>query len=317
MPLIKLPFQTARLESQKGPLSADDLLGTTNQSKENKWQELFEEHGIPTSREKNEFVGNCLFYDCPSFIEQKSDKFTANAQTGQWRCFVCGRNGNAPTFISEVHRNFLEQTTENDLLKLKTLRQHAVDIVDLKEMNLAFNTVTKEWILPAYNVEGKLSNLYMWREAFSPEDGKRYRQIFSSTTFAQLPYGLNRIRHGSQRPIFVLEGHWDYIAMMGLLRRLEMSGLNDIVAAPGAGTFPTRYVKMFNGREVYIMYDNDQAGQRGIDSLIKAMAANHVIPTGLRRLVWPSGLSDKFDVSDVIVKLPVGHRKKATHVTKT
>lgn len=311
LPSVKLPFQFARPTAEQGHLSAADLLGDgTSEEKKNKYQLLLEWHGVPTAREKDEFIGDCPFYDCPSFIDSKPDKFTMHVQTQQWRCFVCGRSGNAPTFIKEIHRNSLEQTTEHHLQELRRLRHHAIDLIELQEMQAAFNPITQEWTLPSWNREGKISNLYIWKMAFDPNTGQSHMQMLASPSFAQSFYGLHRIRHGTNRPIYVLEGHWDYLAMMGILRRLELTGQKDIIAVPGAGTHPERSLDIFNGREVLIWMDNDDAGRRGTDSFIKALGKNKIMPTLIKRIEWPEGLPAKFDVSDCVVRLPLGLRKR-------
>ena len=307
---VKLAFQNQRPPEDRDRLSASDLIGGTSEKVQNKYQQLLEWHGIPTAEAGDEFVGNCPFHDCPSFIEQKPDKFTAFKQTCQWRCFVCGRSGNAPTFIQQIHQNFLEQTTETQLHSLRSLRHGTIDLQELQEMQLAYNTLTKEWILPSWNVEGKITNLYIWREAFDPETGRKYKQILSSPSFHQLPYGLHRIRHGSNRPIIVLEGHWDYLSMMSLLRRLDLTATRDIVASPGP--FPQKYVSLFNGRDVILLGDNDPAGTAMMAGTISAMAKANVMPLSVRQIVWPKGLPNKYDVSDVIAKLPAPLRKKGT-----
>ena len=290
-------------------LTAADLIGH-NGAAESKYQMLLEWHGVHTNIVNKEFIGDCPFYDCPSVLEGKPDKFTMNRQTAEWQCFMCGRKGNAYGFIREVHRNSLEQTTPHHLQELRELRKNAIDLLDLVEMQLAFNPSTKEWTAPAWNVEGKIVNLYLWRESYVPSSGKAYRQFLSSPSMSHVPYGIHRIRTGTNRPIWVCEGQWDYLALASLFRRLDLTNKFDILAAPGAGTFPRKYLSVFNGREVIICYDNDPAGQAGTDSLIGNMASNGIMPTGVKRLEWPVGLDQGFDISDVITKLPQGLWKK-------
>lgn len=315
VPSLKQAFQHSRPPEQQGRLTADQLLGNTNDSKKNKFQLLLEYNGIPTSEEGDEFIGDCPFFDCPSFIESKPNKFTCNKQTCQWRCFVCGRAGNAPLFIREIHRNFLEQTTESMLHDLRKMRNFAVDLIELKELQTAFNSLTKEWALPAWNAEGKLTNLYTWRTCFDGSTGRSYRQLFSAPSFHQIPYGLHRIRHGSNRTLLVLEGHWDYIAMMGLLRRLDKTAEYDIIAAPGP--LPRNYLDLFNGRHACLMCDNDVAGTAMMDSICSGISKNNIMPLSLKRLTWPTGLPNKYDVSDVITSLPQPLRKKKSETVRS
>lgn len=309
IPAIKLPFATNQSPENQGSLSKSQLLGTQGSASESKWEGLLKRHGIEPEISGHELIGDCPFHDCPSFGEGKQ-KFTMNRQTAEWRCFVCGKTGNQPTFIREIHRNSLEQTTEDQLKSLCKLRKHAVDIEELIEMQLALNPLTNEWSLPAWNVEGKIVNLYSYREQFDPISGKKFMQIQASPSFSHIPYGIHKLRSAPQRILWVMEGHWDYLAILGLMRRLKLSNDHDVIAAPGAGTFPSRFLSAFNGRNLIFAYDNDPAGEAGRDSILSAMTKSSIMPLSMKYVKWPSTLPEKFDVSDVITKLPQSLRKK-------
>jgi Toprim-like len=178
-------------------------------------------------------------------------------------------------------------------------------------MQLAFNTSTGEWMLPAWSRGGHaegIVNLYVWRTSFDAETRKPRRQIYSGPTFKQHAYGIHRLRDGG-RPIVVLEGHWDYLAFCSLLSATKMLPKYDCIGKPGSA-FPKSSLSIFNGREVILMFDNDPAGEAGVESICKSMTANGVIPSSLRILKWPEGLDRGFDVSDVITKLPTKFIKK-------
>ena len=310
MPNMKLPYQNGQVPALQGGLALNDLIGASDE-KVNSYRKALDFHGIQAQliREgsHDELVGDCPFYDCPSFVENKPDKFRMRPDTGQWRCFVCGRDGNVHSFVREVHRNSLEQTTERQLLDLVALRKGAVGVEELKEMKIAFNPNTKEWSIPAYSLEGKLSNLYIWRQSYS-ESGKPFLQLLATPGLKQLPYGLNRLRSGTDRPILLLEGHFDYLAMMTLLRLCGNSNEYDLLASPGA--FPKGFAKLFNGRKLMMLGDNDAAGNSMMNGVIAMMKEQAVIPTLVKRIVWPKTLPQKFDVSDVITSLPNDLRRK-------
>lgn len=310
MPLAHLPFANNRPPEERVGLTKEQLLGH-NEEKTNKYLMLMEWHGITDiTVSGGEFIGNCPFFDCPGFIESKSPHFSANRQTMEWQCFHCGRKGNKTTFIRDIHTNSLSQTTEDHLRELIRLRKGAIDIEELMEMQVALNPITKEWSCPVWNTEGKIANLYIWKDGYDPDSGKQRRQFYSSPSIPHVPYGIHRVRHGTNRPLWVLEGQWDYLAFAGLLRRLKISSQFDIVAAPGAGTFPRKHLSIFNGREVILCFDNDKAGTAGMDGLINAMAGNSIVPTSCKRIHWPTELAAGFDVSDVITHLPQSLWKK-------
>lgn len=182
-----------------------------------------------------------------------------------------------------------------------------------EEMQLAWNSATIEWMLPSWGRDGLekgIINLYYWRQFHDPVSGKPYRQIQSGPTFKHVPYGVHRLRDGMQRPIWVVEGHWDYLAFCALLSVTKQTAKFDIIGAPGSGTIPKSYLSIFNGRSVVLAFDNDAAGEHHTTSLIQSMNTYGIMPTSLSIVAWPEGLPKGFDVSDVITSLPQKYIKK-------
>ena len=314
MPAHKSPFSQqpttnlADFLSQSSPLqSKNDLLEIRSPQKQmNNYQKVLRFYGVHTEQQGDEFVGDCPFAPCKQ--EGKTNKFSMHTQTGQWRCFVCGRKGNNFGFIRDLHQYYFDATTHHDRERLIHLRGGAIDMWLLEEMQLALNPATNEWLLPAWSTDGVaekgISNLYTWRKSYDEKTLKSYMSILSGPGFKQVPYGIHRLRSGTNRPLWVLEGHWDYLAFGSLLHRLGDTARHDYIASPGVDAFPKQYANVFNGREVVICYDNDVAGRNGVASLLQLMAAGGVYPQSISVLNWPVGLPERFDMSDAIVKLP-------------
>lgn len=234
-------------------------------------------------------------------------------QTGMFRCFRCDCKGNNYTFIRMIHDHYLAQTTTEQYESLCTLRKEAIDVPICEEMQLAWNYSTEEWMLPSWGRDGLekgIINLYCWRKCFDPISGAPFRQIQSGRTFKHVPYGIHRLRDGVQRPIWVLEGHWDYLSFCSLLSATKQTAKWDALGAPGAGTIPKSYLSIFNGRHVVLAFDNDPAGESHTTSLIQTMNTHGIMPTALSIVTWPEGLAKGFDVSDVISSLPPKYIKK-------
>lgn len=339
MPAEKLPFQSAQPTELKGfqtleslGKNSDDALKTTletlipltslndssnssenskisfqiPQKQINQYHQLLKWYGIDAERDNagNNFVGDCPFPQCTD--EQKQGKFSMHVQTGMWRCFYCQAQGNVYTLINMLHSMYFSTTTTEQYELLKRKRKGAVDVDVLKDFQLAFNTATKEWMLPNWSVEGStkgIVNLYCWRAYKDVMKNKICHQVVSGPTFKHHPYGGNRVRTATNRPLWVLEGHFDTLAFVSLLRRAGQQENFDCMGAPG-GSIPKANLQMLSGRDVVLAYDNDDAGSESMDRTIRSMATNGVFPKSLRKIQWPEGLPKGFDVSDVITHLP-------------
>lgn len=231
-----------------------------------------------------------------------------NVRTGQWRCFTCALTGNSYDFIRHIHSTYFATTTDEHYAKLCRTRRGAVDIPILKEMQLAWNHSTQEWMLPSWGTEGAskgIVNLYVYRKSFDPLTGKPSLQVISGPTFKHVPYGIHRLRQGNHRPVWVLEGHFDYLAFSSLLARVgSIQSQYDSLGTPGSGTFPRQFLSVFGGRDVVLLFDNDKAGSDGMEGITRSLSAQGVFPRSLRHIKWATDLPSGFDVSDVITHLP-------------
>lgn len=282
----------------------------------NGYQNLLAVYGIQTELEGSNFMGVCPFDTCIEYRD-KAPKFSMNIQTGMYQCFRCHSSGNSYTFIRAIHDHYLARTTEEDYTSLCSLRKGAIDVAICTEMQLAYNDATSEWMLPAWGREGVdkgIVNLYRWQLCTDPVSNKRYRQIQSGPTFKHVPYGVHRLREGNQRAIWVLEGHWDYLAFCTLLSTTKQTYKFDAIGAPGSGIIPKSYLSIFNGRSVVLAFDNDPAGEHHTTSLIQSMNSYGIMPTQLSIVTWPEGLASGFDISDVITSLPPKFIKKKVAV---
>lgn len=300
MPLTKLPFSNSRPEEQRQALSKAELMGKSDIAI-SKHRQLLRWYGVETDEQTSEYVGDCPFCG-------HTGKFSMNKQTAQWQCFAmntCGKKGNAYDFIRSIHAKYLEETTESMLLDLKALRKDAIDLEELKDFQLAFNTMTEEWMLPAWSSEGTIVNLYVWRAQQDQDTGKFFRQIMASPGLNQIPYGLQRLTFSTDKPLWIVEGHWDYLAFYGLLRRTKQLGNHDVIGTPGATTIPRKYLSLLSGRNLFVIMDNDKAGEDHANKLFDSMSRDMITPKSVYKMKWPEGFKTGFDVSDVITSLPV------------
>lgn len=78
--------------------------------------------------------------------------------------------------------------------------------------------------------------------------------------------------------VFLVEGEMDCI-------RLDQENIKAVSTTGGAGTFDEEWVEYFQGKKVFILYDNDEAGKEG------AAAIAELLPSSLN-IVLPAGKKD-------------------------
>lgn len=270
-------------------------------SKNDGYIKFFRHYGVQLHLDNKQLRGSCPFPDC-----HKDEHFYANYGTGQWDCKRCTRSGNAYTFISLFHQACLDMTTDADYIALAETRQ-GIPAWVFKEWQLAVNSATGEWMLPAWSLEKKITNLYIYRQLWDANKQEHIMRVMSGPTLKQTLYGLQRFKTGKDRPLYILEGHWDTLAFEGLAAHVIEPKLGialcdcvDFLGAPGAGTFPKEYLHLLDGRDVRLLNDNDEAGRKGVETLIKAIAQNNTIPARFGVLTWPEGMKPGYDIRDLI-----------------
>ena len=193
--------------------------------------------------------------------------------------------------------------TEDDAKKIRKLRGNVFSTKLIKEKQLCFNE-KGEVLFPQKNPEGKtLSNLRKW----SPASGKLYNTPGCySLFFAQWT-------DGPEVPVYIVEGEWDALALIELMRRAKYEKECCIVSVPGANGFKESWVKKFIGRDITIIFDNDHDKKRndgskfnpareGTDALVDKFNG---IAEKIRTIRWElfgKDLKDGFDVRDALTQ---------------
>lgn len=214
--------------------------------------------------------------DCPFCF--KEGHFYGSILTGQCDCKRCGFKGNARTFLRQLER--LSKTEINDLLgKFKRLKPIKIkkcsktifpqSLVDKYVQNLSEKDQSKfriergiwgdclqqyelgmdehgRYTLPVRDKEGNIRNIYRKRighDTISSKGGENI--LFASRDFYK----------ESCKAVIVAEGAWSALALIS----------NGFIAVgtAGAGNIKPYEIEYFQGKDVYIVPDNDDAGIEG------------------------------------------------------
>lgn len=243
---------------------------------------VFRSHSVDLTENGSQAIGDCPFCG-------KESHFYANVKTGQWDCKVCGESGNSFSFLAKIHRQAFDATSGEDFRRLSQLR--GIPVQTFRRHGLAFDSCENCWLIPYRSSKGSIINLCRYWES----SGKKYMT-------KGLPvglYGLEALSTDPCRLVFLVEGAFDAIALDHHLRNLKAHGRYDILAVPGANTFKQPWAKWLDGRKVRIVFDNDEAGRRGVESVIKRLREAGVKAV-VERFNWPTGFPSGCDINDLV-----------------
>lgn len=247
---------------------------------------VFRKHGINLHGETDSQVyGDCIFCG-------KHNKFYINKITYLWDCKVCGKKGNINSFLKEVHAESLNLIDPNDYIKLSKDRKLPVSI--LKKYQFGWSGST--FLLPIYSENGSVKDLRSYKPG---------RKMMSTPTCTTGLLGIKElIDTGKTVDVYLCEGEWDTIAMSWLLRTLEKKAI--AIGVPGANTFKKEWIHLFEGRNVNVVYDNDNAGENGqlvVKSRINGIARE------IKYLNWFDSFPKGCDIRDIVAKTAIEEKK--------
>lgn len=259
-------------------------------------------HGVSFSVKNGQGQADCPF--CGA-----DNKFFASRKTGQFDCKSCGEKGNVYTFLETLHKQTLEETDEDKMADILG-KARGIPAAAFKLYDIAYDG--SRFYFPSHSYEGKFVGLSVW-DGPSKIDGKSRPVFPTSTTKAHL-IGAHKLAEANpDDPIYVVEGYWDYFALVWLLEKCGESGC--VVGKPGTGTFKEEWVPYFKDRDVILCDDNDVGAQGGLNKKGREIEGGQPrtirmlsgVARSLSRLEWPEKTKDGYDVNDFIrerVKTP-------------
>ncbi len=290
-------------------------------------------HGLPINYQKGQ---DNTYTTCPFCGGDK--KFSIEVESGKWRCFVCNegnekgqviKGGNVYTFLRKLHEESA-LTTDPDDLKTLAKQRKLLKGSTLRKWGVCRSIVNNDWLLPGYNIDGKLCQLY--RYVFNKQEGKWL--LLATAGLEQQLFGVDRF-DPKKSVVYVFEGPWDAMAMYEVfsqsrfsLESLVPSGNPkecvlaeaNILAVPGAMTFFDGWCELFNDKEVVLCYDSDQpkvhkptgrvitaVGYEAMKRVTQTMAASEYPPKEVGYIKWGENgydptLPSGYDVRDHLSK---------------
>ncbi len=253
-------------------------------------------HGVtfdaPRESHKDAY-GSCPF--CHNIVRgaQKTGRFAVNLDNGLFRCWHCNESGNVQTFLTRIHQLALEKTTHAHYQQLAADRR-GIPWQQFRDSQLALDhrhgseraTTHARWLIPTQGLDGRLTSLRVYRPG----------QAVIGTAGLPLELGgLPALAKHKRGPVILCEGEWDYLALEHLRKTVKAPSV--LLYAPGASVFKKEWSRHLAGRDVYIAYDNDSAGEDGIRhtaDLLRGIAAS------IYTIRWPAETVEGYDVRDLL-----------------
>lgn len=249
---------------------------------------VFKQYGFREVRKTSDghAVGNCPLCG-------KLDHFFVNTQSDNkaWDCKKCGCSGGFKKFLESIvelgKKSFVGKAASN----LSSTRGIKIDT--FRMMGVGYLPASGLYTLPVWSDDMKsILNI----KIYSID-----KSTFQNTATCQSAvYGLWAIPkvRDVYDSVFICEGEWDALTMVEIIASTEDTR-SIVLGMPGSGSFRPELLTLCVGKTVYLLYDNDDAGQMGL-----AKATKQLIPVAgvVKQLKWNDKDPKGYDVRDLYVK---------------
>jgi hypothetical protein len=244
---------------------------------------LFDHLEVPYEETDKDVMTACLWCG--------SDKLSVSKDEGHvFSCWKCKQTGNGVSYM----REWFSQLPD---LTMPQAKQFCGMKKGVSPSALRLEGIRCDghyYWFPVRNMKGDIIALHK----YNPSDNITYS---SPKPWSCSVLGMSALT-GSEE-LWVAEGHWDYLVMRQLLSRLPDGP--DLLGTCGS-SFSTNYLHLLEDKNVVLLFDNDDAGRSGVQSVARRIkSSGHSIKT-LQYLDWSqitipqfSEIPEKYDIRDL------------------
>lgn len=281
---------------------------------------------LPEPNDSEEIKTSCPFHD------DETPSMAINDETGSWHCFKpeCQVGGGIVEFVmrlKDFKREKAKKFIKKKWPKIKPKKKKSkkkkqlppIDPDEVKKWNIILKKskkvldyllnergITEKTIeeyelgwdgdritIPVYDKKGKIRNVRKYKPNAKSSEAKlmSYKAGYGSAR-------LYPIRNLKYDVILLCEGEMDAILANQL-------GYNAVTCTGGAGTWKTKWNKLFEDKKVYIAYDIDKDGQKGAKRVARMLLP---VVEQVKIINLPINEPKGADITDYFVRY--GHTKR-------
>lgn len=244
---------------------------------------LFDHIEVPYDETDRDYTTQCLWCG--------SEKFSVSKAEGHiFQCWKCKQTGNAITYMREWYSHLPELSMPE--ARRFTSRKKGVAPSVLRSEGIKSDT--HYFWFPVRNLKGDIIALHK----YNPTDNIAYA---SPKPWNCSILGLGQL--AGKDEIWIAEGHADYLIMRQILSRDPQAP--DLLGTCGS-SFSGSYLHVLENKRVVLLFDNDEAGQAGVQSVARRLKTSGHAVDSLHYLDWTqitvpslSELPSGFDIRDL------------------
>ena len=241
-------------------------------------KEYLTEKNIHFKKKNGELITKCIFNDCDKDSRPNEAHLYFSKETGQYHCKKCNEKGNLTTlkkyFGDTQKRNYKNKRFNTDLVYRchSQLPERIRDYLNKRGI--------KDEVINRYKIG--YGTFYGKNFITIPVKDKNGYQFFKLRQDPQdgnekitYPAGKQSQLYGMYAPkgedLIFCEGEFDALALIA-------QGYYALTSTHGAGTFKEEWINddILNAGRIFVCFDNDEAGKKGSEKVLKILNNNHI-----------------------------------------
>ena len=196
-----------------------------------------------------------------------------------------------PPISTDIRDIYLE-ALKHDTKARKYAKKLGWNPETLNDYEIGLHAKLGRYTIPIYDEAGELRNFRM----YDPHSGGVNKMISYGEGYGTAR--LYPIANMAAKTLLLCEGEKDCIRLNQELRRFGPAGWKAVTGTGGASSWKPEWDQLFKDKDVYIVYDRDEAGEKGA-AKVAARLTPHAAEVRIVYLDIPGGgadISDYFNV---------------------
>lgn len=225
---------------------------------------------------------------CPFCGDEKHFYINIEHENKTWDCKKCGMSGGYKKFLENIIEKGIKHFDKKSGEAL--CKDRGLSMTTFATMNVGYLPYNNVYLIPVYGYDGKtVINI----KIFNPKE----KGLRNTNGLTSAMYGLWKL-NDKANTVLIAEGEWDALTLIECTIKLKLKDVN-VIGVPGAGTFKEEVLPFLNGKNVYMFYDNDLAGNNGATKVEKILSP---ITNKLFKIEWPKNTPSGYDIRDIYTK---------------
>jgi len=197
-----------------------------------------------------------------------------------FQCWSCKERGNGLSFMRKYY-SLLPELTPAIARQFCALKPGIVPVT-VRDEGIRYNG--SFWI-PVKNIDGNIVALHK----YDTTTGIIYS---SPKPFACSVIGLDRFKAETDAEVWIAEGHADYLILRQILKTVPNGP--QMLGTCGAG-FSGSYLHLLADKNIVLLFDNDDAGRSGVQSVARRLKQSGSAVKSLKYLDWSGVTVPQYD----------------------